>query len=79
MQKWEYMTLYIHENKKQKWIFEYNGKEYEESQRNAAMNELGKNGWELSGITQFEYTDTRYVPPPTYTSSYTLFFKRPIS
>lgn len=77
MQVWEYLTLAVW-LEKDKWIFQYNGRKYPESERNTVQNELGKQGWELVTVLPFQTHDTTFgtATSPSYTSSYTLFFKR---
>lgn len=78
MQNWQYMTLSVYLDKK-KWVCEYGGKKYDESERNRIMNELGKQGWELVTTTSFINSSGTIEVSFTYTEQYTLFFKRPSS
>ena len=85
MQKWEYTSLYIRWNSKAKaWQFEYDGRTYPASERNAVMNALGDEGWELVSTVAFEGSDLSprialaFAPSNrVFTEAYLLFFKRP--
>jgi hypothetical protein len=77
MQKWEYKSLSGSRGKKG-WLLEYEGKDYQHSELNRIMNELGRMGWELVSVLPFEDTDSPGAFASTYTKYYKLFFKRPI-
>ena len=55
MQQWEYMWIYV-DDAKGKQVYVANGERLEAQTYQQALNEVGKDGWELVAI----------VPPKTF-------------
>ncbi|MBV6394896.1 MAG: hypothetical protein HFACDABA_00466 [Anaerolineales bacterium] len=66
MQKWDYKTLTVSENRG-KWVWSDTQTEKSEQER---LKELGKEGWELVGVALYQGQFS--------TLAYYYYFKRPL-
>ncbi|HKP36685.1 MAG TPA: DUF4177 domain-containing protein [Pyrinomonadaceae bacterium] len=72
MQRWEYMWIYVTNEKGQR-VYVANGERLHAQAYHEALNAVGKDGWELVAV----------IPPPTLPGAMQSFaqfcLKRPIS
>ncbi|MDQ3704922.1 MAG: DUF4177 domain-containing protein [Chloroflexota bacterium] len=84
MQKWEYKSLVVYKDSKtKKWGFNLNKVYHLASDLVTIMNQLGAEGWEMTGIVPFVDTEQGGAFQGNltfvYTSGYNIYFKRPVS
>lgn len=78
--KWEYLVVYAWLDNKQGWMIQNQNESIPYNRLNEVLDRLGREGWEMIGVTTSVGTEKPFLITYTftYTSGEQYYFKRPI-